>query len=272
MIKSPLRYPGGKSRAVKFLKQFVPEFDEMREPFFGGGSMSFHYVQTYPKADFYASEINYDLYCMWQQLKTQPEQLLKAVWDIKSSYTDGRALYRELLDRRNGLLSDFQRAVDFFVLNRITFSGVADAGGYSNAAFEKRFTPSSIDRLEKAYNIVQHISFYSGDYSHLLQLPTENEKVFIFLDPPYYTTAKSRLYGKKGEVHTLFNHTELFEQLKKCPYQWLLTYDNSEFIKTLYKDFYTLEWELQYGMNNYKQNKAAKGKELLIANYPLVES
>lgn len=30
-----------------------------------------------------------------------------------------------------------------------------------------------------------------------------------------------------------------------------------------------LEWDLQYGMNNYKQKKADIGKELLISNYDL---
>ena len=36
--KSPLRYPGGKSRAIKFLQDFFPkDFKEFREPFFGGG-------------------------------------------------------------------------------------------------------------------------------------------------------------------------------------------------------------------------------------------
>jgi len=269
MIKSPLRYPGGKSRAIKFLKDFVPKFDEMREPFFGGGSMTFHYAQEHPNVDFYASEINYDLYCMWQRLKVEPRKLVAEVRRIRTEHTDGKALYREILDRRNDLLSDFQRAVDFFVLNRITFSGVADAGGYSNAAFDKRFTLSSIERLQKAHEIAKKINFYKGDYSQLLNLKTDSQAVFIFLDPPYYTTAKSRLYGKKGSVHALFNHTELFEQLKKCPHKWLLTYDNSEFIKTLYKEFYTIEWELQYGMNNYKKSKAAKGKELLISNYKI---
>lgn len=34
LIKSPLRYPGGKSRALKFLAQFLPkDIDEFREPF-----------------------------------------------------------------------------------------------------------------------------------------------------------------------------------------------------------------------------------------------
>jgi len=42
MIKSPLRYPGGKSRAVQRLLALVPDvFDEYREPFVGGGLFSF---------------------------------------------------------------------------------------------------------------------------------------------------------------------------------------------------------------------------------------
>lgn len=32
MIKSPLRYPGGKSRAVKIISPIIPEFKEFREP------------------------------------------------------------------------------------------------------------------------------------------------------------------------------------------------------------------------------------------------
>ncbi|BCU98767.1 MAG: hypothetical protein CM15mV23_1480 [Eurybiavirus sp.] len=39
-LKTPLRYPGGKSRAVSKLFQFLPEhITEFREPFLGGGSL-----------------------------------------------------------------------------------------------------------------------------------------------------------------------------------------------------------------------------------------
>lgn len=38
MIKSPLRYPGGKSKAIKFIAPLIPKFKEYREPFLGGGS------------------------------------------------------------------------------------------------------------------------------------------------------------------------------------------------------------------------------------------
>ncbi len=95
--------------------------------------------------------------------------------------------------------------------------------------------------------------------------------MFIFLDPPYYSTTQSRLYGKKGCLHVGFDHKIFFENLKQCKHKWLITYDNNEYIRTLFRDFYQVEWELQYGMNNYKQQTAQKGKELLIANYDIVE-
>ena len=37
-IKTPLRYPGGKSRAAERLLKLAPQCKEFREPFLGGGS------------------------------------------------------------------------------------------------------------------------------------------------------------------------------------------------------------------------------------------
>jgi DNA adenine methylase len=267
MIKSPLRYPGGKSRAVSYLLSFVPHFKELREPFFGGGSFSFYYVQKRPTAKFYASDINYDLYCFWKELKTNKDQLIQEILKVWKTRQNGKELFKELVSKRQHTMSDFERAVDFFILNRINFSGVVDSGGYSEQAFEKRFTRSSIERLEKTYHIVKHIEFSSKDYSDLLFRNGEN--AFIFLDPPYYSATKSRLYGKKGYLHTDFNHELFFENMTRCKHRWLITYDNCEYIKKIFQDFYLVEWELQYGMNNYKQQTAQKGKELLIANYDI---
>lgn len=37
--KTPLRYPGGKTRAAEMLTSSAPYFEEYREPFIGGGSV-----------------------------------------------------------------------------------------------------------------------------------------------------------------------------------------------------------------------------------------
>lgn len=265
--KSPLRYPGGKTRAIKFLKDFVPDFQELRDPFFGGGSFSIHFAQQYPDKKFKASDLNYELYCFWQQLKKNPTELIAKVQHIFDAYSDGRKLYKEIVARREALGSEIDRGVDFFVLNRITFSGVVDAGGYSQTSYEKRFTQSCIERLKMVAPVLQNIDFHCEDYSFLTE--EEGDDVLLFFDPPYYSATKSRLYGKKGILHTQFDHEVFYETLSKTKHKWLITYDNCAFITDLYKDYHQKDWELQYGMNNYKQGKAAKGKELLIANYDL---
>lgn len=269
-FKSPLRYPGGKSRAIKFLQNYFPkDFKEYREPFFGGGSVGLHLAQYHQQKDiqFYANDLNYDVYCFWQTLKSQSDDLIAHIQAIKQQFNDGRELYEMLLRRREENLSDFHRAVDFFILNRITFSGVVDCGGYSQKAFESRFTQSSIERLKNICDTLRIFHFSSNDYQALLQ--QKGEDVFIFLDPPYFSATKSKLYGKKGDLHKDFNHHLLCENLKNTPHRFLLTYDDSDFVRELYKDFYLQTWQLQYGMNNYKQEKAAKGEELLISNFNL---
>ena len=269
MIKSPLRYPGGKSRAVKFLSGFIPPFNEFREVFFGGGSLSFYLLQQYPDKKFIASDLNYELYCFWQQLKENKNDVVHGVQHIydlhkaEKGNKSGKNLFNQLVARRNDDLTEVQRAIDFFVLNRITFSGVVDSGGFSQGSFEGRFTQSAIDRLTKTSALIQSIDFCCEDYQHLVK--KNGEDVFLFLDPPYYTATKSKLYGKKGILHTQFDHEAMFETLKNSKHKWLITYDNSDFIRELYREFYQLPWQLQYGMTTKKTD----ANELLIANYQL---
>jgi DNA adenine methylase len=103
------------------------------------------------------------------------------------------------------------------------------------------------------------------DYSELLKI--DQKKVFIFLDPPYFAATKSRLYGKDGNLHTSFDHQRFAQLLSNCLNPWLITYDDSPLIRDHFQEFNICEWEMQYGMNNYKQSSAAKGKELFISNY-----
>ncbi|MGX2973032.1 DNA adenine methylase [Helicobacter sp. T3_23-1059] len=275
LIKSPLRYPGGKSRAVAFLARFLPkDIDEFREPFFGGGSFSLYLAQNpqYAKTKIYANDLNSELFCFWQSLQTRPNELISGILELKNRFQNGRDLYRFILARRESNLDTLTRAIDFFILNRITFSGVVDSGGYSQKAYEGRFTLSSVERLAQTQKILGNIAFSNADYAEfLLGKSSDNKRVFLFLDPPYFSASKSKLYGKKGILHTSFDHQKLCERLKSTKHKFLLTYDNSAFIRELYRDFYLLEWDLQYGMNNVASENAPKGKELLISNFELAK-
>ncbi len=122
-------------------------------------------------------------------LRDYPEKLVEEVLQIKQTTTDGRKLFETLANQNEG--TEFERAVRFFVLNRITFSGTVDSGGYSQDAFKNRFIESAIIKLLEAHKIVKDFKITPGDYEQLLFEKGEN--VFIFLDPPYIKATKSRL-------------------------------------------------------------------------------
>ncbi|MEJ6483048.1 DNA adenine methylase [Nostoc punctiforme UO1] len=267
MLKSPLRYPGGKSKAINQISEYLPEsFSDFREPFVGGGSVFIYLRQKFPDIKIWINDLNRELFLFWKIAQSDIAQLVQEIRHIKVKYTDGKSLFTELTSVDVNNLSDLERAVRFFVLNRITFSGTVESGGFSQEAFYKRFTDSSIERLEKLENILsENVQITNLDYSHLLK--SGGEDVFVFLDPPYFSATKSKLYGKDGDLHTYFEHQRFAEVLQQCHHRWLITYDDSPQIRENFQWANISAWELQYGMNNYKQSGAAKGKELFITNY-----
>ncbi|HCF30666.1 MAG TPA: modification methylase [Cyanobacteria bacterium UBA11049] len=268
MLKSPLRYPGGKSKAIQKIINYLPEnYSEYREPFVGGGSLFIYLKQKFPHLKVWINDLNQELFLFWKVAQSNVVDLVEAVQKIKFSRTDGRELFEELTQVKIEELSELQRAVRFFVLNRITFSGTVESGGFSQEAFHKRFTDSSIERLGKLAEVLQQVKITNLDYSEVLA--AEGKDVLIFLDPPYFIATRSKLYGKDGNLHTSFEHQRFAALVQQCPHQWLITYDDSPIIRQNFTSVNVFEWEMQYGMNNYKQSGAAKGKELFITNYPL---
>jgi DNA adenine methylase len=265
-IKSPLRYPGGKSKALKQILPIIPYFEEMREPMVGGGSVFLSLKQLFPNKRFWINDLNKDLYFFWKYSKEEVKRLTTNIQKIKSNTEHGHQLFLELTNSDKDF-NEFERAVRFFILNRITFSGTADSGGFSKQAFAKRFTNSSIERVKEMQQLLDSTRITNEDYEKMLHAP--GEEVFIFLDPPYLSKTKSKLYGKKGELHISFDHERFAKNMKKCNHKWLITYDNSPEVIKLFSFANIYEWELQYGMNNYKQESAAIGKELFISNYEI---
>jgi DNA adenine methylase len=266
-LKSPLRYPGGKSKALDKILPHIPlNVCEYREPFLGGGSVYFAIKQLFGSQikKYWLNDLNFDLYCFWSFAKNDLDRLVDEVFKIKRQYDDGRELF-SYYTSENLNLDEFDRAVRFFVLNRITFSGTVDSGGYSQQAFEKRFTESSIERLKRISTLLSSVCITNNDYEYLLD--EKGEDVFIFLDPPYLSATKSRLYGHNGSLHTSFDHERFAENMRKCNHKWLITYDDSPTIRDLFNFASITELTIQYGMNNYKQKTASKGREIIVKNY-----
>jgi len=264
MIKSPLRYPGGKSRAVKLISTLLPDFDEFREPFLGGGSVFVYAKQQFPGKKFWINDLYFELFKFWEITQKDVDALVDKIYEWRNQFPVGKELHK-FLNKNLAGFNDLERAAAFFIYNRITFSGTSLSGGFSEGAFTGRFTESSIKRLNEFANVINGTTITNVGYEELVNQAGEN--VFIFLDPPYYSAKKSALYGKNGNLHKSFDHEKFAETMKKCPHKWLITYDDSDYIKNLFSFAKITPWELVYGMRNVTENSEQKAKELFISNY-----
>ena len=74
----------------------------------------------------------------------------------------------------------------------------------------------------------------------------------IYADPPYYIN--DNLYGNKGNMHKNFNHIKLAEILNHRG-NFILSYNNCDFVKELYSEHKFVYPEWSYGMGKDKQSK-----------------
>ena len=264
MIKSPLRYPGGKSRSVDLISTIIPEFDEFREPFLGGGSIFIYAKQRFPNKTFWINDLYFELYKFWEMTQKNVNALIDKIYEWRNQFPIGKELHK-FLNENLASFNDLERGAAFFIYNRITFSGTSLSGGFSEHAFIGRFTESSIQRLNQFAKVINGSTITNVDYEELVKRAGEN--VFIFLDPPYYSATKSALYGKNGNMHKTFDHIKFAENMKNCTHKWLITYDDSKYIRDLFSFANIIPWELMYGMRNVTAGADQKGKELFISNY-----
>lgn len=250
---SPLRYPGGKTRACfklySILQKYydLSNFDTIISPFFGGGSFEF-YMQNNHKLNIIANDKFVPLFNFWSSCKYDKENLCNKLYKEVDKITKDKFndLRKSIINEKNIL----EQSVSFFIINRCSFSGATLSGGYSRESSKKRFTNSSIDRINKLD--LSKFCIYNTEFEEFLEKSIP-EKSFIFVDPPYYLGEKSKLYGNNGDMHENFDHVKLFKYIcsKK---NWMITYNNCEYIKNLYKDHTIIETNWSYGMNNSKKS------------------
>lgn len=251
-FRSPLRYPGGKTRGVDFITQFFPKnLDKLLSPFFGGGSIE---LSVAAKGTLV---LGYDIFSplveFWQCLITQPNEL---AIEVEKYYPLPKEKFYELQKTQMKFKTKLERAAVYYVLNRASFSGATLSGGMSPE--HPRFTVTSIERLRKFSN--QNINVDKADFKTSLQ---KHPFTFTYLDPPYLI--KSTLYGKKGNAHKDFDHEGLAAILQQREH-WILSYNDCDEIRNMYEGFHILTPNWKYGMSNDKVSK-----EILIfsKNYKL---
>ena len=94
-LKTPLRYPGGKSRALTKLFQYFPDlkgYKEYREPFLGGGSVALEITKRYPGLDIWVNDLYEPLYNFWRELQDHGNEITDILIQLKQTQNNFRKL------------------------------------------------------------------------------------------------------------------------------------------------------------------------------------
>ena len=272
-LKTPLRYPGGKSRAVKKMAQYFPDFNnykEFREPFLGGGSVALEITKRYPHIDIWVNDLYEPLYNFWCELQHNGQELQDALLGIKSIYCNpdaARCLFISSKEQINDSdLSNFDRAVAFYIVNKCSFSGLTESSSFSAQASESNFSTNGIERLTEYSEIIERWKITNLSYESML---CDDKNTFIYLDPPY--DIKDNLYGKKGEMHKRFDHDKFAADCDQHTCPMLISYNSDQIIRDRFYEWTVGEFAHTYTMRSvgcYNIDQATR-KELVLTNYEM---
>ena len=275
-LKTPLRYPGGKSKAIKTLSQWYPKIiSEYREPFIGGGSIAIDITKSNPDIPIWINDLYVPLYNFWVQLRDRGEELSERVIEEKQNTLDegdrdkvtesAKELfnkYKEEIDTYD----DFEKAVAFFIMNKCSYSGLTENSTFSQTASNSNFSLVGAEKLKDYSKLIQHWKITNIDYSKVMNADG-TDSTFVFLDPPY--DIKDFLYGKNREMHKSFDHNLFAENVYKCKHNFMITYNVNHRLLQMYATYELNFWNLRYSM----AHRGEKGtddnvkQELLITNY-----
>tara|TARA_B100000700_G_C14952834_1_gene812518 strand:+ start:247 stop:1167 length:921 start_codon:yes stop_codon:yes gene_type:complete len=288
-LKTPLRYPGGKSRSLGTkekpkMGQYFPNlknYTEYREPFLGGGSVAIHISKMYPHLKITVNDLYEPLINFWVQLQQFGDELTDKIKDYKINHPDppkelrkvegtefpAKELFlnsREAINNRS--LDDIERAAAFYIVNKCSFSGLTESSSFSKQASVSNFSMKGIEKLPGYSEIISHWHINQYSYEYCLR-ENIHDDLFMYLDPPY--DIKDNLYGKSGSMHKGFDHDEFANNCSQSKIDMLISYNSDQLVKDRFKDWNAGEFDLTYTMRSvgdYMRNQKTR-KELLLFNY-----
>ncbi len=272
-LKTPLRYPGGKSRAVKYLlPRFPKDITEYCEPFIGGGSVAIAFTKENPDIPVWVNDLYEPLVNFWQQLQSNRDnlqQLLVGYKEEADTPVTARQLFQMMKDALNAPESSpITRAAAFYILNKCSFSGLTESSSFSPQASVSNFSMNGILKLSAYGELIKNWKITCGPYWDMMMTSTP-VNTFWFLDPPY--DIKDNLYGKKGEMHKNFNHQEFHAWITQGNLKdlWMITYNTNPTLVEWYDGYNQTKWDLTYTMRSTGDymNEQKDRAELLITNY-----
>ena len=266
---SPLRYPGGKGLLANFLQNVILynnlEGCEYYEPFAGGAGAALQLLKDGIVKKLYLNDADRSIYAFWNSILTNTDQFIDKIKKTSITIEEWKIQKNIYNTEKKDLLS---LGFATFFLNRCNRSGIIPTGGPIGGRQQNgiwkidiRYNKQIlISRILKIASFSNKINFSNVDAKKILKNITNKKNIFIYIDPPYYE--------KGGDLYlNVFaddDHISLSNIIAGMERKnWLLTYDNCDFIRKIYKKnkIRILSFHLNYSLQDKK-----KGQELLI--YP----
>jgi len=270
-MKTPIRYAGGKSKAIKIITPFVTDVNKIVSPFIGGGSLEVHWASMGKEV------VGYDLFDVlvnfWNVLLNNKEELVEKLKEIVPT-SEEYARIKEILmkwDNTQDMLKDWKTkhykrediitldnitAAAYYYFNHNTSYGPGYLGWGSSVYLQTKKWKDMIDKISKFD--LPTLSVKQGSFETVLPQHTED---FLYLDPPYYLEkdADNKMFTGIYPMrnipvhHDGFNHELLRDLLKSHKGGFVLSYNNCETIREYYKEF-----ELHYPTWSYSMGNGEK--------------
>lgn len=250
MLKPPINRMGGKSRLRKRIINMLPEHICYVEPFFGAGWVYFGKEKSKVEV---INDVDKELINLFRMLKEHPEEVERVLkYEIISR--DSFEAYKKMnVDH----MTEIQRAVRYLYIinNSFASKGVSFGYGALKEPSKKIFNQDLKelrDRLMNTY--VENKSAFDVIERY------DRPGTLFFCDPPYLDTTG---YGEKFGLE---DHIRLRDVLSNIQGKFILTINDHERIRELYKDFNIEDVEVMYSVSRSKEARTGYG-ELIIRNY-----
>ncbi|CUU82889.1 type II DNA modification methyltransferase [Campylobacter hyointestinalis] len=248
-LKAPFGWVGGKSLLAKHIIPLMPPHVRYVEVF--GGALSIFYQKEPSKVEI-VNDINSDLINLHRVIRTRPHSLSIVI----NSLFRSRELFYDIKESKLKPRNNIEAAAFYFYLLTTSFGSKGD-----NFAMTKSRTHKNIYRDFYVYSkrlkqaLIENLS-----YDRLIKEYDSNETLF-YVDPPYVGTER---YYKMKDGFTMRDHENLATILKGIKGKFILSYNNCEAVRELYKGFAFKELSVNYSLNGKSREK---GSELLIMNF-----
>ena len=152
-LKTPLRYPGGKSRAVTKMGIYFPnlrDYTEYREPFLGGGSVAIYVSQMYPHLKITVNDLYEPLINFWSNLQMFGEELSKELFNLKTAHPNPDSA-RNLFNESKEIINDNTKTINLKPIFGLRTSQVGFELDSLNGAIDKyiELYYSTVKNIEK---------------------------------------------------------------------------------------------------------------------------